>query len=471
MPQGRAQLFIPIEKIDLERREVWGVAAEERTDKTGREKFDYAASKPFFEAWSADFLARTEATGAEKSLGNVREMHQPIVAGKLAALDFLDDAKKIRVCAKVGNDDTWGKVTRGELTGFSIGGHYEDVWDDPDEKGVKRYAARPVEISLVDNPCMYGATFEVIRADGATELRKFTAKETSMAVDRAALLARWDACAKALGDAPGDRSLAKGLYTVSRLADILSSLRWMLSDEKAERDADDEVSALPEQFEAAIGELADAFVAMAEYHTRRLRGIVDEEAHDDALPAATALLAAAVGDLTKMTPQQAKGVLKRVQKMHDTLVEWGAACAAEKVAKAADGAAATTDDEAATTAEEDDMKAEDITKAVADALGGVEKSVAGAVEKALAPVSAEVTKAHEAITELKKTVEAQAADIAVLKAQPAAAPGVAKPGVAREDDGPAKAEQPDPEKASPHELTKFALRPENAAHITRPVAA
>jgi len=36
-------------------------------------------------------------------------------------------------------------------------------------------AGSSAETSLVDNSCMYGAQFTMIRADGATEMRKFHA--------------------------------------------------------------------------------------------------------------------------------------------------------------------------------------------------------------------------------------------------------------------------------------------------------
>jgi hypothetical protein len=55
-------------------------------------------------------------------------------------------------------------------TGFSIGGKYVKSWRDGE---YVRYTAEPNEGSLVDNPCMYGAHFSAIKADGTTEVRKF----------------------------------------------------------------------------------------------------------------------------------------------------------------------------------------------------------------------------------------------------------------------------------------------------------
>jgi hypothetical protein len=35
-----------------------------------------------------------------------------------------------------------------------------------------RYIAKPVEISLVDNPCLQSATYTLVRASGAEEVVK-----------------------------------------------------------------------------------------------------------------------------------------------------------------------------------------------------------------------------------------------------------------------------------------------------------
>ena len=85
-------LFLPLAKVDLDRRLVTGVATAETPDRSG-EIFDYASSKPYFEKWSAEALA---ASGG-KSLGAVRAMHGPVAAGKLTDIAFDDDAKRITV--------------------------------------------------------------------------------------------------------------------------------------------------------------------------------------------------------------------------------------------------------------------------------------------------------------------------------------------------------------------------------------
>ena len=159
-------LFLPLMKVDLDRRIVTGVATAETPDRSG-EICDYASSKPYFEKWSAEAL---EASGG-KSLGAVRAMHGRIAAGKLTGIDFDDEARRIVVAAKIVDDDEWRKVTEGVYTGFSQGGRYVKRWPDPDSSLV-RYTAEPHEISLVDLPCLPDATFEVVK-DGVVEKRAF----------------------------------------------------------------------------------------------------------------------------------------------------------------------------------------------------------------------------------------------------------------------------------------------------------
>ena len=159
-------LFLPLMKVDLDRRFVTGVATAEAPDRSG-EICDYASSKPYFEKWSNEALA---ASGG-KSRGAVRAMHGRIAAGKLTGIEFDDEAKRVVVSAKIVDDDEWRKVTEGVYTGFSQGGRYVQRWPDPDS-GLVRYTAEPHEISLVDLPCLPDATFEVVK-DGAVEKRAF----------------------------------------------------------------------------------------------------------------------------------------------------------------------------------------------------------------------------------------------------------------------------------------------------------
>ncbi|HEU5413706.1 MAG TPA: hypothetical protein VFW31_08120 [Candidatus Angelobacter sp.] len=166
------KLFAQLSKIDEARHEVWGVATAEVVDKEG-EIFDYESSKPFFQSWSDEIARATDG----KSLGNVREMHAPSAVGKLVALEFVDELKQVRVGAKIVDSAAWQKCTLGVYTGFSIGGSYVKTWKDGE---FTRFTANPVEISVVDNPCVPGAHFTAVKTDGSCEVRKFAAGADSL---------------------------------------------------------------------------------------------------------------------------------------------------------------------------------------------------------------------------------------------------------------------------------------------------
>jgi hypothetical protein len=161
-------IFVPITKIDAAQRLVYGVVTAEKPDICG-EVCDYASTKPLYQKWSQKFASATDG----KSLGNLRAMHSNVAAGKLIEIAFNDEQKRIEICGKVVDDDEWAKVEQGVYTGFSQGGRYLKRWPDPDEPALMRYTAEPMEVSLVDHPCLPEATFAVIKADGSTELRKF----------------------------------------------------------------------------------------------------------------------------------------------------------------------------------------------------------------------------------------------------------------------------------------------------------
>ncbi len=158
-------IFVPILKVDASRREVHGVMAEEARDRAN-EIFDYESSKPYVQAWSREIEKTTDG----KSAGNVRGQHGKIAAGKLVSITFDDATKTIPVVAKIVDNNEWEKVQEGVYNGFSIGGSYIRKWVDG---AATRYTAKPTEVSLVDHPCMYGATFQLVKADGAFERRGF----------------------------------------------------------------------------------------------------------------------------------------------------------------------------------------------------------------------------------------------------------------------------------------------------------
>lgn len=90
--------------------------------------------------------------------GAVREMHQPIAAGRPISA-HVDDDGKTHFTAHVVDSETVKKVIAGVLKGFSIGGKaIRKIGKVVHEMSLK-------EISLVDLPCNSECTFSVIKFD------------------------------------------------------------------------------------------------------------------------------------------------------------------------------------------------------------------------------------------------------------------------------------------------------------------
>jgi hypothetical protein len=150
---NRVSLSVPFAKIDEEKRLVSGFATLDNIDSQG----DVV-------------LAEASTAAFARARGNIREMHQPIAAGRM--VDFQEESffhpdpvtgeqkmyRGIFVTAYVskGAESTWEKVLDGTLTGFSIGGeireHETQYVEDVQKtvRFVKDYDL--VELSLVDNP-------------------------------------------------------------------------------------------------------------------------------------------------------------------------------------------------------------------------------------------------------------------------------------------------------------------------------
>lgn len=411
-------IFVPLTKIDVEKRLIYGTLAAEEVDRSG-EIFDYASSKPHFEEWSGDIAKATDG----KSVGNLRAMHGKIAAGKFTALSFDDENKRIEACAKVVDDNEWAKVEEGVYTGFSIGGKYGRTWKD----GVnKRYEAVPAEGSLVDLPCIKSATFEVVKADGSTELRKFqepavqavdelaklldagevdprdllriameelgkrdfsdkkrakladegkamkdgsfpienkedlenAIKAYGRAKDKDAAKKHIEERAKALGaedmlpdswdeggkdDGKDDEKdkkakkmaereeLAKGLWTVGTLANLIDSLGAVMTSAEYEAAAEMDGSPIPADLKAAIATLGDILVRFAQEEVRELVGgdeadlptpevVMTQSAKVDTLKKGVE------AHLAKRGARNSSADQKHLQDAHDALVKAGATC-------------------------------------------------------------------------------------------------------------------------------------------------
>ncbi|MGG5810930.1 hypothetical protein [Falsiroseomonas sp. CW058] len=162
------ELFARLAKVHEEERVIHARALCEEPDRSG-EVIDFDAAVTAFQQWSAEMKA---ASGG-KSLGNVRVMHQPRVAGRIIDVMVKPDERAIDVAIKVDDEQIWQMCKTGAYTGLSIGGAYARKWTDPDRPTLTRYAPRLSEVSIVDRPCVPSATFQMLKADGSVEERHF----------------------------------------------------------------------------------------------------------------------------------------------------------------------------------------------------------------------------------------------------------------------------------------------------------
>ena len=162
----KVQMSMPISKVDVENRLVSGFATLDNTDSHDEVVLAEASTKAF-----------------ERFRGAVREMHQPIAAGKMVRFSqeaYYDtqtekfyDGIYATVYVSLGAASTWEKVLDGTLTGFSIGGNIleADTQYVPELNKTVRFIKdyELVELSLVDNPANQLANvFSIVKSANGT---------------------------------------------------------------------------------------------------------------------------------------------------------------------------------------------------------------------------------------------------------------------------------------------------------------
>ena len=151
--------FLKTEPNDDGSLSVWGRATQEVLDGQG-ETMDYQSSLPYWKKRMEEMGKLSDGN----SLMPLREMHQPIAAGRVVQVDPVDSDKAIDICARVVDQNTINKVKEHVLNGFSVGGKYVKRYRDG--MGV-RYTADPHEISLVDVPAVPTAKLTLFKSQDA----------------------------------------------------------------------------------------------------------------------------------------------------------------------------------------------------------------------------------------------------------------------------------------------------------------
>lgn len=180
---------------------------------------------------------------------NVREMHQPIAAGK-AIKCFVDDAGVTHLTALVVDAGSIAKVKAGVLQAFSIGGTVLNR--EPADKSIID-ELDVSEISLVDRPCLPKAKFLLCKIDKpAAEVPPVAAPVVPVVKLTA--------------------ELRKSLFSVGWLAETLSTLDCLAQDAGWEAAYQGKSSDIPARLKAAVGVLADILRDMAAEETAELSG-------------------------------------------------------------------------------------------------------------------------------------------------------------------------------------------------------
>ena len=202
----------------------------------------------------------------------VREMHQPIAAGVTTEL-YVDNDDVTHITAHVVDPVTVLKVDTEVLKMFSIKGNIPPGGRDKnDRKIIHKLNLR--EISLVDvgaNPDC--DVTEVVKLDGDDEEEAQVAKKTEVttAAADATVEAATETAVKveAASPAQGD-TVKKGLYGVSRFAELLASLGYQASDAQSESVWEGDNSPIPAQMRAWLQSGAEILKAMTEEETNEL---------------------------------------------------------------------------------------------------------------------------------------------------------------------------------------------------------
>lgn len=256
------KMFVPFEKVeelDDGTIRVSGIASTESVDSHG-EVVKAAAMR----AAIPDYMA-FGGTGA------LREMHQAIAAGVVLKAE-VNDQGQTHIESHVVDANSVKKVKAGVFKGFSIGGKALKK----SGKDIEALALR--EISLVDRPSNPDAVFTLMKMDGEE------------AAD---------------GDRSDEGDVQKSLYTTSRLAELLASLKNLESSDSYEGNGGP--TPVTASIKSACKALSAALVASASHETSK----VDDDMDLKKLADDTGAIAKAVTGLSEAMTKQSDDLQKR----------------------------------------------------------------------------------------------------------------------------------------------------------------
>ena len=342
-----AKLYAEIAKMEAQDDgtvKVWGYASSEAVDSDGE-----IIAAEAMKAAIPDYM----------KFGAVREMHGSNAAGTAIEINVEDDGRTF-FGAHIVDPVAVTKVKTGVYKGFSIGGSVtaRDELNKSQITGLKL-----TEISLVDRPANPDAVFTCFKADKPKDEEEADKDEDDKTADKADETPADDAekadgkkddkedeaeksasvelseseiailkAVLAKAEKPKDEPVAKSMWQVKSLADVLTSLKWLIED--AAYDKVDE--AVIAQIKESAGSLAESLKALTVSEADKLvDGLaakadksddlakaesVDELAKaQDALKKSNDALAKAQAEIESLKKQAAppKGSTKAISKAED----------------------------------------------------------------------------------------------------------------------------------------------------------
>lgn len=327
---------------------VWGYASSEAVDSDGE-----VIAAEAMKAAIPDYM----------KFGAVREMHGSNAAGTAIEINVEDDGRTF-FGAHIVDPVAVTKVKTGVYKGFSIGGSVtaRDELNKSQITGLKL-----TEISLVDRPANPDAVFTCFKADKPKDEEEADKDEDDKTADKADETPADDAekaddkadgkkddkkdeaeksasvnlseseiailkAVLAKAEKPKDEPVAKSMWQVKSLADVLSSLKWLIEDAIY----DDVDAAVIAQIKESAGSLAESLKALTVSEADKLvdglaakadksDGIAKAESADelakaqDALKKSNDALAKAQAEIESLKKQAAppKGSTKAIGKAED----------------------------------------------------------------------------------------------------------------------------------------------------------
>ena len=278
---------------------VWGYASSEAVDSDG-------------ETVTAD--AMKAAIPDYMKWGAVREMHQPSAAGTAIECRVEDDGRTL-FGAHIVDSEAVKKVQANVYKGFSIGGKVTSR--DELNKSVIR-GLKLVEISLVDRPANPEAVITVCKLDGdheqesAVDALAELLNKGAISADRLLELAK--------AEIPAE-DVQKGLFAVSRFAEILSSLSDFCASSEWELQREGDSSPVPQALRDWLKEGAKILQDMAAEEVAEMMSELQSSAQQSAGP--DLVLADKTGDLAKAGAKFSAAAREKLARAHQAIREAG----------------------------------------------------------------------------------------------------------------------------------------------------